>query len=280
METNLKKIQSGSYNPHELARITEILRHACKPEYILLFGALASATPHSDVVAYDLLVVTREEPYYDWAEAKRYLKLKFPTKHREIAYINLYVYSRAFIERHPSPVFYFAKSEGIPLYVQEQAQVPKSKAFNFNALNKEVSSYFDTFFNLGERFLDEANNCLITDDIRQGSFLMAQAALLFYRTLFFVYHGFESNSEDIELLHDRFRTVSADLMLLFDSDQHRAIGTIPRMKKMLIDARYNLTFTATSKQLEADYDRIEKLKNGVEKLCRHRFDLYRERIDN
>ena len=36
------------------------------PEYVLLFGKLAGGTPHSDAVAYDLLIVVRETPEYDW----------------------------------------------------------------------------------------------------------------------------------------------------------------------------------------------------------------------
>ena len=45
------------------------------PEYVLLFGKLAGGTPHSDAVAYDLLIVVRETPEYDWIRAKRILRL-------------------------------------------------------------------------------------------------------------------------------------------------------------------------------------------------------------
>ena len=35
-------------------------------EYILLFGKLAGGTPFSDPKAYDLMLVVRERPVYDW----------------------------------------------------------------------------------------------------------------------------------------------------------------------------------------------------------------------
>lgn len=51
------------YPVAEAARMAEVLRESFDPEYILLFGSLCGGTPHSDVTAYDLLVVTREEPH-------------------------------------------------------------------------------------------------------------------------------------------------------------------------------------------------------------------------
>lgn len=55
------------YNPDEAARVVQILAHAYDPEYILLFGKLAGGTPHSEVMAYDLLIVTQDTPYYGLA---------------------------------------------------------------------------------------------------------------------------------------------------------------------------------------------------------------------
>ena len=58
------------YDPNEAA---QMIRHLTDgyfdPEYVLLFGKLAGGTPHSDAVAYDLLMVVRETPEYDWIRA-------------------------------------------------------------------------------------------------------------------------------------------------------------------------------------------------------------------
>lgn len=278
MDPNSKNTQNSLYNPVEAARIADLLRHAFKPECIILFGSLAGGTPHSDIVAYDILVVTSEEPYYGWEEGKRYLKLKMPTKHREIAYINLYVHSRKFIDQYPSPIFYFAKLEGVVLYHHKQIQLNKPKACNFQLLHGEVFRYFDTFFNLGEQFLNDANNYINRHDFRQGAFLMAQAVLLFYRTLFFVYHRFETDCADLELLHDRLRTVSVDLMLLFDSGHATYISTLPRLGPALVEARFSQTFSVTGKQLEDDYNRVDKMRKIVEEVCQKRLELYKSKV--
>ena len=80
----------GHYDATDAARIAEVLREGFDPEYVLLFGSLAGGTPHSDVAAYDLLVVTREEPYFGWPQVTRYLKYKLPPRHRDVPYANIF----------------------------------------------------------------------------------------------------------------------------------------------------------------------------------------------
>lgn len=284
METNENKMQElpappQLYDPAEAAHIAELLRHAYKPDYIILFGSLVGGMPHSDIIAYDLLVVTSEEPYYGgWAAAKRWLKLKMPPKHRQIGYVNPYIYTRNFIDGNSSPVFYMAKKEGVVLYCRKHINLPKPKPYNFAAARDDVSGYFSTFFNLGTQFLDAAGTAITTNDLRQTAFFMAQAVQLFYRTLFFVYHRFETDYENLELLHDMLRTLSAELMLLFDTDHRNGNNTIPRLNTFLNKARYDANFCATPQELEAHLDRIEKMKTIIERVCMQRIELYRSRI--
>ncbi len=60
----------------QAAQIADTLCELLDPAQILLFGKMAGRTPLSDTLAYDLLVITDGEPLYNWAEAKRYLKMK------------------------------------------------------------------------------------------------------------------------------------------------------------------------------------------------------------
>ena len=86
METNQNPVQENSaqrialaleqpaerlYDPAEAARIVHCLTDGYfDSEYILLFGKLVGGTPHSDAMAYDLLMVVRETPEYDWIDSK------------------------------------------------------------------------------------------------------------------------------------------------------------------------------------------------------------------
>lgn len=82
--------QPKPFESDELSRITRVVKKILKSEYIIVFGSLGGGTSHSDVPAYDLLITTREEPPYGWAELRRYLKLKFPPKHRDVYFVNPY----------------------------------------------------------------------------------------------------------------------------------------------------------------------------------------------
>lgn len=108
------------YNPAEAARIVQSLTEDYfNPEYILLFGKLVGGTRHSDAMTYDLLMVVRETPEYDWIQAKRILRYKVPYSRREITYINLYIMPLSYVESNKTPFLYFAHSEGELLYCSD-----------------------------------------------------------------------------------------------------------------------------------------------------------------
>ena len=266
------------YSPEKAARIAAALREGFDPECILLFGSLAGGTPHSDVAAYDLLVVMREEPYFGWPQVTRYLKYKLPPRHRDVPYANIYIYTPGFMQAHPSPFFWFARSEGALLWCSDRYNFRRPhKRCDFRQAYCEANLCFDTFFPLGVRFLAATNRALTGGDLRQAAFFAAQAAVLFYHTLFFMYHGFDTDTHDPVLMHQRLRTLSGELMLLFDSDSVHYNDTMPCLKRFLIKARYDPHFEINPHELEEHIDRVEKMKAIVEKVCQRRLELYKSR---
>lgn len=115
--------------------------------------------------------------------------------------------------------------------------------------------------------------------IRQSAFAMAQAAVYYFRTLFYVYHGFEADTCDIAILQHRLRTLSGELPLLFESDEYNSIHTIPCLKSFLVNARYNPEFFIYPQELEQHLELVKRLGEVVTKLCRRRINLYMERIE-
>lgn len=75
-------------------RIAAVLAELLDPAYVLLFGRMAGRTPHSDTLAYDLLLITDEKPFYDWYDARRYLKMKMSWVGHGAPYVNLYIFTR------------------------------------------------------------------------------------------------------------------------------------------------------------------------------------------
>ncbi|MDE6857687.1 MAG: nucleotidyltransferase domain-containing protein, partial [Alistipes sp.] len=97
------------------------------PEYILLFGSLAGGKPHSEAVSYDLLVVVRDIPAYDWWQAKHDLRCKLPFAFRRIPYINIYVVRLSDAEMRQTPFLYFAHRDGALLYCRDTYRFRRPK---------------------------------------------------------------------------------------------------------------------------------------------------------
>lgn len=173
------------YDPAEAAQIVHHLTDGYfDPEYILLFGKLVGGTCHSDATAYDLLMVVRETPEYDWMRAKRILRYRMPYRHRKITYINLYILPLNYVESNWTPFLYFARAEGKLLYCNDHYHFrrPKHPA-NFAKAYADAKFHFDTFRMLGYDLLEQAQDAFVEGrNVRLAAQFTAQAVVYFYHT--------------------------------------------------------------------------------------------------
>lgn len=283
METNQNSVQEQPaerlYDPAEAAQIVRILTDGYfKPEYILLFGKLAGGTPHSDAAAYDLLVVVRDTPEYDWIQAKRILRCKMPPRLRKIAYINLYILPLNCVESNRTPFLYFAHSEGELLYCSDHCRFRRPKRpIDFAKAYADARFHFDTFRTLGGDLLEQAQNALVEGrNVRLAAQFTAQAAVYFYHTLYWVYHAQEFDIHDPVVMHDRMRTLSTKLMLVFDDNHIENIFTLPCLKQILMKTPYSAEFYMAPQELEMHMDRVQKAAEIIENYCELRLERYKE----
>ena len=266
------------YDPAEVGQIVENLTNGIfDPEYILLFGKLAGGTRFSDPVAYDLLMVVRETPSYDWMQAKRYLRYQIPVRLRKITYINLYILTLDYVKRAHTPFLYFTHNEGELLYCKDHHYFNPKRFCNFAAAYCDAQFHFDTFSDLGMLFLERANSEYAEGhNLRPAALFTAQAAVYFYHTLYYVFHGYEFDSHDPIVMHERMRTLSSELMLVLDSDHVEYNFTLPCLKGFLKKAGYDRDFDIAPKALEMHMERVERLGGIVQQLCELRLELYKE----
>ena len=283
METNQNSVQEQPaerlYDPAEAAQIVRILTDGYfKPEYILLFGKLVGGTPHSDAAAYDLLVVVRDTPEYDWIQAKRILRCKMPPRLRKIAYIDLYILPLNCVESNRTPFLYFAHSEGELLYCSDHCRFRRPKRpIDFAKAYADARVHFDTFRTLGGDLLEQAQNALVEGrNVRLAAQFTAQAAVYFYHTLYWVYHGQEFDIHDPVVMHDRMRTLSTKLMLVFDDNHIENIFTLPRLKEVLMKTPYSAEFRMAPQEMEMHLDRVQQAAGIIENCCELRMELYKE----
>lgn len=282
METNQNTVQQEIerssetlYDPAKAERITAILHELLHPAYILLFGKMAGKTPHSDTLAYDILVITERTPTYDWYDAKRYLKMKMPSVGHGAPYMNIYVHSRHDVEANWVPFFFLARREGIVLYSSRNRKFTRPRdRFDFGRAADNANKYADTFLPLADRLTGYASQGIDRQYIRESAFATAQAAIYYYRTLFYVYHGFETETCDVRILHHRLRTLSGELPLLFESDEYRHPKTLRRLHDFASKAQYDPEFRVAPDELAAHIVRTKQLGKVASGLCRKRIGLF------
>lgn len=265
------------YDPAKAARIAECLRELLDPAYIMLFGTLAGGTPHSDTLAYDLLVIVDGKPPYNWRDTKRYLKMKVPAVGHGVPHMNVYVYTLHDVESNSTPFFYLARREGIVLYrsCHRKFKRPRRK-FDFGCAADAARKYAGVFLSLAGQMLLHAEKMTDRTSIRLSAFYMAQATVYYLRTLFYVYHGFEADTFDVEMLYSRLRTLSGELPLLFESGTYDPLHTLSCLRSFLVKARYDSDFFIYPEELSQHFEHVKQLRNVVEKSCTQRIDLYNE----
>lgn len=269
--------QPPLYDPGFAARMTDLIRDVFDPAYILLFGSMASGTPHSDTLCYDLLIATHDTPQYNWLAVKRYLKTKIPKIGHGAPYLNVYLHPVDLVASQFSPLFYLARAEGVLLYCSDRHNFRRPrKTAMFSQAACDAKQYYSTFMALGAEFLEQANIALTENKIRQSAFCAAQAAVYCYRVLFRVYHGFDFDTHDIMILHERMRTLSAELLLVLESDSYDPIYTLPCLQRFIVKARYDPSFFIHVSELERHLDRVKRMREIVEKLCMRRIALYKK----
>ena len=267
------------YDPDETA---QMLRHLTDgyfdPEYVLLFGKLAGGTPHSDAVAYDLLMVVRETPEYDWIRAKRILRYRMPYRYRKVTYINPYILPLNYVESHRTPFLYFAHAEGELLHCSDHYRFRRPKhLIDFAKAYADAKFHFDTFRTLGNDLLEQAQNAFAGGrNVRLAAQFSAQAIVYFYHTLYYVYHGMEFDIHDPVVMHDRMRTLSTKLMLVFDDNHIENIFTLPWLKQILMKTPYSAEFYMAPQELEMHMGRVQKAAEIIENYCGLRLELYKE----
>lgn len=266
------------YAPNEAAQIANILIPLFNPEYILLFGRLAGGTPHSDATAYDLLVVVREKSEYDWMQAKRILRYKLPYRQRRIIYINPYILPLSLVEASRAPFLYFARAEGVLLYCSDSYRFRRPKRrIDFAAAHAEAKFHFDTFRVLANELVEQAHQLFFEGRNRRlAAILAAQALVYYYHTFYYVYHGMEFETSDPVVMHDRMRTLSAELMLVFDDNHVANLFTLPNLKRFLMKNPCDTCFETAPKEMEVHLQRVGKAAEMIERSCTMRLERYKE----
>lgn len=177
-----------------------------------------------------------------------------------------------------TPFLYFAHSEGELLYCSDHHHFCRPKfPIDFAKAHADAKLHYDTFRTLGNALIEQAQDAFCESrNMRLAALFSAQAAVCFYHTLYYVYHGQEFDSQDPVIMHDRMRTLSTKLMLAFDDTHFETIFTLPCLKKFLVKAHCDLDFDIEPQKLDVYLQQVEDMGNIIEQCAGVRLELYKE----
>ena len=203
--------------------------------------------------------------------------MKLPYIGHGAPYINLYIYTRQYLDANNTSFFYFARKEGIVLHSRSRKIARPRDGFDFGYAASLAMKYSGIFMPLADKLAGYAQRNLDRDHIRESAFAIAQAAVYYYRTLFYVYHGFEADTCDTRYLHHRLRTLSGELPLLFESDEYYPKQTLHCLNNSATYAQYDPDFFVESDELARHFDPVKRLGEIARRLCNRRMELYTKR---
>ena len=201
-----------------------------------------------------------------------------PYRYRKVSYINPYILPLNYVESHRTPFLYFAHAEGELLHCSDHYRFRRPKhPIDFAKAYADAKFHFDTFRMLGYDLLEQAQDAFAGGrNVRLAAQFSAQAIVYFYHTLYYVYHGMEFDIHDPVVMHDRMRTLSTKLMLVFDDNHIENIFTLPRLKEVLMKTPYCAEFYMSPQELELHMDRVQKAAGIIENYAGLRLELYKE----
>ncbi len=104
--------------------------------------------------------------------------------------------------------------------------------------------------------------------------MTAKAAILYYKILYYVYHSEPCGYDDPVILHERMRTLSTELMLLFDDTDTEGNTTLACLRSFARKAFEERKFMLHPCELRMHMARVVRMGGIVTRYCEKRLELY------
>ena len=265
----------------ELKSITDSIAQLVHPEKIILFGSYATGKWQEDVHVeghityeyisdYDLLVATRqgdnrpEHQIQELAETKSQPLTSIP--------INVIVHGIDYVNRQiEEGQFFFTdiKKEGILLYDAGDVALAEQRELTAKERKDIAQRDFDKYFESGENLLGFATDgSKKKKALNDAVFLLHQSAERFYNTIMLVFTGYKPKTHNLAKLGKMSRDFSPELATVFPNNSKTEIHLFTLLKKAYVDARYNDSYVITEEELNILIERVKKLQEITEKICK------------
>jgi len=271
----------------ELRLIVEKIRERIEPQMLILFGSYARNQWVEDTYVedgvtyeyksdYDILVIVKSvkiaNSYDLWRKVKKSIRA-FPIK----TWTNIIVHTIEYVNTHLEKGHYFftdIKKEGRILYDSGSFELAREKEHRPADRKHTAQEHYEHWIQnakdsyLGyELFLEKSK-------FKKAAFELHQAAEALYTTIELVFTNYKPKSHDLEDWSHRAGGHNPAFITIFPQTTEEQKECFDLLNRAYVDARYKKEYKITKKQLEYLAQRIKKLHEVTERICKAKIDSF------
>jgi predicted nucleotidyltransferase/HEPN domain-containing protein len=277
------------YKKDELRAITGIITEMIDAEFIILFGSYArgdwvedkyvgdDGTLYEYKSDYDLLVIVKDLPKYEYKGYRNKIKSKARRKvHRDI-HLSIIMHSvdevKAAIKRK-NYFFCDIRKEGIQLYSSGRFRLPPVKELNITQRLAKAKKDFPDWFESANNFFTTYELCLQKEMLKNAAFELHQATECFYHTVMLVFTGYKAKQHNLDELGIQVDRLSSEFKEIFPKNTDEEKRLFDLLKHAYVRARYDMGYKITREELEYLAERVKLLQTTTEKVCKAKIESF------
>lgn len=293
MKTNLP--EKSKDHEERIKRITEIIIKTAKDKiaFVILFGSFAKGnwvfdrysednTIYEYASDYDFLIITK---------AKRKDKKDGISSFDLERKIKNEIYQSDVIRHDHNPHFviepldyvnsqlekgrYFfcdIKKEGVVLFDSGEFQLQEPKLLSEKEVKEIAKNDYDHWFSKAKEFLEHYQFDVEKQYYNTAAFHLHQAAESLYNCALLVLAGYKPKTHDLEELNRLCSAQMSNFLTVFPLATKEQKDCFELLQKAYIESRYNKHYKIEKEQLFYLENRVNKLKEIVEEVCKNKIN--------
>jgi len=285
MKTSLAHLPENKRQALQWA--VDIIQEMATPDMLILFGSyargdwveeLADDGVHYQYQSdFDLLAVVKNEHAATKIERKKSLRDRL---NRELKTpVSLIAEDIQFVNRRISKGQYFYTDilrEGILLHDSGKLALATPNVLHNNERKQLAEEDFEYWFTNAKEYFLDFKSPFDRGNYNNAAFLLHQVAERLYSTILLVFTRYKPSTHDLGKLSHRVASVEPQFLPIFPQGTEEERKRFELLRKAYVDARYKPSYTISAEQLQWLAERVQRLQQLTEKLCKEKISSYGE----
>ena len=169
-------------------------------------------------------------------------------------------------------------NEGVMLYDSGEYTLETPRELKYSEIQEKARKYYERNYKLGLQFIVGTGLYCNVGYFELACFQLHQATEYLLKTVPLVYILYRYKEHDLEFLLEKCKLHTLELARVFPRNTPEEKRLFELLQRAYVEARYNDEFVVTKDDIDALLPKIEMLRDIVERVCRERFEYYRQQI--